>query len=98
MFSGQVTVTTPGTAVEVIDSDLSAFVITIKAFADNTGNIYVGDEDVDSDTGFILDAGEEVTLFINNKTNTLYIDAGTGSDGVSYIGWADRGILTKDNE
>jgi hypothetical protein len=81
--SGQKTVTSAGTA-EAIASSTAIESVTIKALADNTGNIYVGDSGVDSTNGFVLAAGETVSLDIDNLAD-VYIDAGTNDDGVSFI-------------
>lgn len=82
---GQTTVTTAGTAVALGESTTLTSGVRIKANSDNTGVIYVGASDVDSTTGFVLAAGEELFVEIADLAD-VFIDAGTSADGVSYIG------------
>lgn len=85
VIAGQTTVTTAGTQVALGTSTaLPSGLLRIKALHANTGWIYVGDSTVDSATGFVLDAGEEVVLTINNLA-TVYIDSSVNGEGVSYI-------------
>ena len=44
-------------------------------------------ETVDSSTGFVLDAGEEVTIVIEHGETAIYIDSSVNGEGVSYIYW-----------
>ena len=87
ILHGQNTVAAAGTAELLISATQETMIVTIKALAGNSGTIYVGDSDVSSSNGFALAAGQEVTLVIDNAQANIYIDAGTNSDGVSYIGW-----------
>ena len=86
---GQTTVTTAGEAVIIMVSQ-PTMVVTIKAKTANSGNIFVGDADVSSSNGFILDAGEETTLGIDHALDNIYIDTDNDGDGVSYIAWTSR--------
>lgn len=81
------TVDEAGTAQPLSATSIEAYGVTIKALADNTGDIYVGDSNVSSTNGFVLDAGEELTLKPGGwvELNQIYIDAGTTDDGVSAI-------------
>jgi len=81
--NGQKTVTSAGTA-EALGSSTAIDSITIKALATNTGNIYVGSSSVDDTNGFVLDAGDTVSLDIDNLAD-VYIDADTNGEGVSFI-------------
>ena len=90
IFNGQKVVTTAGTQVLLITDDEEIYVITIKAKSTNTGDIYVGDADVSSSTGFILSAGEEVTIFIDEDDTSIWIDSSVNGEGVSYIGWLNE--------
>ena len=81
--NGVKTVTSAGTA-EALASSTACRSVTIKATAGNTNNIYVGDSSVDSTNGFVLAAGETVSLEVKNL-DLVYIDADTSTEGVSYI-------------
>jgi hypothetical protein len=96
IFYGHKAVTAAGTPEQLTNTTFKAYVVTIKALAANTGDIYVGDGDVDNSNGFVLDAGEEVTIFVDNVDTDIYIDSEVNGEGVSFIGWIDRGILYKD--
>lgn len=85
LVHGKKIVSSAGTAVQVFDG-VSA-VMTIKALHGNSGMIYVGDDDVSSDNGFVLDSAEEVTIISHNDKDKIYIDAETTNDGVTFIGW-----------
>jgi len=83
--TGQATVTAAGTAELLITMGDRSTRITIKALAANTGDIYVGPSTVDSADGFILDAGEEVTIVIEQGQTDIYIDSDVNGEGVSYL-------------
>jgi hypothetical protein len=83
-YHGQTTVSTPGTEVALGESqELVIGQVTIKAFHANTGFIYVGMNPVSASTGFVLDAGEQTVIFVEN-VETIYIDASVGDEGVSW--------------
>lgn len=82
---GQTTVTAHGTAEALGASVALVSGVRIKALAANTGNIYIGDVNVDSTNGFILAAGEEVFVECDDLAS-IYIDSDADSEGVSYIG------------
>lgn len=79
-------VTTAGTDV-VLASTTPAKWVTIQAQTDNTGNIAVGGVGVDATeatgTGVLLDAGQSVTLAIDNLAD-VYIDSSVNGEGVRY--------------
>jgi len=82
---GQKDVGSAGTA-EILVADAECFLIYIKAKESNTGNIFVGDSDVDSGTGYILTTTcPEVILKFNHNSDNIYLDAATDGEGVSYI-------------
>lgn len=86
--TGQQSVSSPGTA-EALNDGTPLRVpnnasVAVRANSDNDGTVYLGDETVDSATGGILAAGESLTLAVDNVA-TLYIDADTAEDGVSWI-------------
>lgn len=84
IYNGQKAVTTGGTQVALAASQAVKWVI-VKALADNTGNIYVGDSSVDSTNGYVLTPGEAIGLDVANLA-TVYIDSDEDGEGVSYIG------------
>ena len=82
------TVDAAGTAQALSTTSLEVVKAVVKAQADNTGNIFVGDSSVSSATGLVLDAGQEVVLdpargYID--LSQVYIDAGTTDDGVEVL-------------
>ena len=85
--TGQATVTAAGTAELLIAMGQRSTRITIKALADNTDDIYIGPSTVDSADGFILAAGEEVTIVVEQGETNIYIDSAVNGEGVSYIYW-----------
>lgn len=96
--TGQATVATAGTAVQLSATSTIARRLKIKALAANAGVVYVGDVDVSATTGWQLAAGEEITLDDNSSANrgqekefdlsTHYADAATNGDKVmfTYLG------------
>lgn len=85
---GQDSVATAGTAVQ-LNGGTSLPIpdgapIAIRADAGNAGNIYVGDSTVSSSNGFILGAGESVTLHVTDVTD-VSIDADNAGEGVSWV-------------
>ena len=81
--SGQKTVTTAGTRVQLATTTAVAS-LTIKAKRTNTGSIYVGDSTVTSSTGFILAAGDSISLDISDLA-TIYLDSSVNAEGVSFL-------------
>lgn len=88
VINGQKTVTTAGTAEQVISTNEHG-VITIKALAANTGNIYIGNSDVSSVNGDVLVA-EESRSYLLDGLNKIYIDSDVNGEGVSYSGTVER--------
>jgi len=98
VFSGQKTVTAAGT-VEALatgkPNEIRVKTVTIRAHVGNGGDVYVGDETVSSSVGYILSAGEVVTLEVDAEEwkqglsinlSKIILDVGTSGEGVSYIG------------
>ncbi len=83
ILNGQTPVAVPGTAV-VIGLATVIRAVTVKALADNVGDIYVGNATVDNTNGFILSPGESVSIAINSRGD-VYIDADNAADAISYI-------------
>ncbi len=87
-LTGQSTVATPGTSVEVV-STVKTYLVVIRADITNVGSIYVGTKGVSATTGYILDAGEALAIPIDNLKKTIWIDAATANDSVSWISLVD---------
>lgn len=85
-ISGQKTVTTAGTAV-ALGTERIAGTLIVKALATNTGDIYIGNDgtgDVDEDTGFVLDAGEDIAFLYVGDLSSIMIDSSVNGEGVSW--------------
>lgn len=83
---GQKIVATPGTELPLTaTSKPLKNGVWVRANTANADNVFIGLNPVTSTTGFILDAGEEVFVPIDNA-NKVYVDAATAADGVSFIG------------
>lgn len=79
-LSGQITVTTAGTAVQGPNVEGSRF--ALKAHPTNTGSIWMGNDvnnTVSATTGFPLDPGESIEVFARNL-NVLHFDAGVSGE------------------
>jgi hypothetical protein len=85
-LSGQKTVTTAGTAV-VLGAQRIDGPLTVKALLANTNNIYIGNDgagDVTSGNGYELDAGDVITFQYVGNLASLWLDADTNGEGVSW--------------
>jgi hypothetical protein len=87
VFNGQTTLTSAGSA-EIISNTGTCRGVTIKALPSNTGFVYLGDSNVSSANGYILEAGESMSLDVSN-TAVVYFDATTAGEGVGYVGLTD---------
>jgi len=58
--------------------------VIVKAFPNNSGNIYIGKDDVSSNVGFVLAPGDSVTIDIDN-VNKLYATSDIDGDKVCWI-------------
>lgn len=87
LVSGQTTVATAGTAVLLLAAATETKTIIIKALHGNTNNVYIGNvsDDVSSSDGFVLDAGEALSMDVNNESVAIYVDSDTNGEGVSWI-------------
>jgi len=81
--NGQKDVAAAGTA-EVLAASTPCSSVTIKAKHTNTGMIFVGDSSVDSTNGFVLDAGETISIDLSDLA-LIYLDTNSNGDGVSYF-------------
>lgn len=84
VLTGQVTVSTAGTRVQISSTSAPILSVTIRTDVGNAGNVFVGGSNVSSTTGYIMGPGETVSLDIDDLTD-LYIDAANDDDSVSYI-------------
>lgn len=84
---GVKTVTTAGTDVVLANSTPAKWVL-LQAQTDNTGYIAIGTAGVDATVatgnGVLLNAGESITLPIDNLAD-IYIDSIVSGDGVRYL-------------
>jgi hypothetical protein len=86
-ITGQITVTTAGTAVQGPDVPLPNGVF-IKALAGNTGKVYVGNDgagDVTSGNGYELEAGKAAPPIQVANLNELWFDAATNGDKFCWL-------------
>ena len=83
-LSGQITVTTAGTAVQ--GSNVSGNLFALKAHPDNADSAWVGEAsgDVANTNGYPLDPGESIVLELANL-NHLWFDAETNGDRVCWL-------------
>jgi hypothetical protein len=66
--------------------------VLLKAQVDNAGNVYIGTSSsvtkaagtTDTTSGYQLDAGNELRLFVGNL-NELYYICDNGGDDISYV-------------
>ncbi|RJR27771.1 hypothetical protein C4561_01565 [candidate division WWE3 bacterium] len=56
--------------------------VILRADNDNAGKIFVGGVGVSSTTGLELNAGDELTLKVNNKVSNIHVDAGSNNQKV----------------
>jgi hypothetical protein len=82
VYTGRATVPIAGSRVQL--PDLPCRSVTIRALSTNAGNIYFGNELVDSGRGFPLAAGDALDLAIDNLRR-LYIDAANNGDGIAFL-------------
>lgn len=86
-LSGQTTVANAGTALALGDQVINA-AVTVKALKANTGVIYIGNDgsgDVADDSGFQLEAGEQITFDFAGNLSSILIDAEVNGEGVTWI-------------
>jgi hypothetical protein len=82
--SGQITVTTAGTAVQ--GPATGGLFVAVKALVGNAGNVYVGNDasgDVTSANGFELAPGEGVV--VRKSLEAFWFDSATDGDKLSWL-------------
>jgi hypothetical protein len=85
-MSGQTTVTTAGTEVQ-LNANQACRSVIIKALSTNTGIMYVGNDGanaVSSSTGYPLNKDEYVVLEVLNL-NGIYVDSSVNGEKVAWI-------------
>ena len=87
VISGTVKVTAAGTRVQAAHKG-NIRTAVFKARADNTGDVYLGGDDVSSTDGMTLTPGESMQLQLANgvSTSQFWADAANNNDQVDYIG------------
>ena len=87
VISGTIKVTAAGTRVQATHKGNFKTVV-FKARADNTGDVYLGGDDVSSADGMTLTPGESIQLQLANgvSTSQFWTDAANNNDQVDYIG------------
>ena len=87
--AGVTTVTSAGTAVQVLNATNRVKWIKLKALNGNSGKTYVGVSDVSASIGYELSAGNEIELNFGEfggsvPANVFYADAATNGDKVCW--------------
>ena len=87
VISGTIKVTAAGTRVQAAHKGNFRTVV-FKAGSDNTGDVYLGGDDVSSTDGMTLTPGESVQLQLANPVSTsqFWADAANNNDQVDFIG------------
>jgi hypothetical protein len=87
LLSGQTTVTSAGTAVQVHSGLRANGPVMLKALPSNSGLIYVGNVggDVDANNGMPLDAGEVVIIPFVGNLSSLWVDAAENGDKIAWL-------------
>ena len=82
--SGQITVTTAGTA--VVGTTQPCNLVAFKADPDNTNPVYLGNVsgDVTLDNGYPLEPGEQIIVQLGNLSD-LYFDSETNGEKIAWL-------------
>lgn len=80
--SGTRAVATAGTQVKLSNTSIACYQVMITAAPANSGDIFVGDKDVDN-TYVALAAGDSHTIDIDDVSK-VWIDAATNGEGVDF--------------
>ena len=85
-ISSEKTVAAAGTAEALVAADQRVKSVTIIAKVGNTGNVYVGGEDVDSSTNDGLAPGDSLKQKAANwlDLNDIFLDVDTNGEGVDF--------------
>ena len=87
---GIATVSSAGTAVQVLNATNRIKWVKFRALTANSGMAYVGVSDVSASLGYELDGGNELEMNFGEfggsvPANIFYVDAATNNDKVSWI-------------
>jgi hypothetical protein len=82
-YSGQITVTTPGTSIQGSDVALTNGVY-IKALGGNTGKMYLGYATGDNRAKYELSADQLILIQLSNL-NQLWVDASVAGEKVCWL-------------
>jgi len=87
---GTTTVSSAGTAVQVLNVTNRVKFAKFKALGANSGMAYIGVSDVSASLGYELDAGNELELNFGEfggsvPANIFHVDAGTNNDKVCWV-------------
>ena len=87
---GTTTVSSAGTAVQVLNATNRIKWVKFRALTANSGMAYVGVSDVSASLGYELDGGNELEMNFGEfggsvPANIFYVDAATNNDKVSWI-------------
>ena len=87
VVSGTIKVTSAGTRVQAAHKG-NVRTVVFKSRSDNTGDIYLGGDDVSSAAGMTLTPGESIQLQLANPVSTsqFWADAASNDDQVDFIG------------
>jgi hypothetical protein len=80
IVSLQKIVAVAGTA-EALAATSAILTAVVRALDTNTGDIYVGDPSVDSTNGYVLTAGEAISIEIDDPAK-LFLDVSVSGEGV----------------
>jgi len=86
-ISGQKTVTTAGTEVQLSSNLVANCAVMVKALTTNTGLVYVGQVAgvVSSSTGMPLAAGDVIIFDNVGNLNEIWVDSAVNGEGVAYL-------------
>lgn len=95
IVGGVKTLTTAGTAEQLITTSTECQYVVISSLDDNTGLAYIGGSDVDKSTkngipiGFVTDSSgvviPESKIIPIDNANKLYVDVNDDGEGISYV-------------
>ena len=87
VISGTIKVTSTGTRVQAAHKG-NFNTVVFKARSDNTGDVYLGGDDVSSTDGMTLTPGESIQLQLANPVSTsqFWADAANNNDQADFIG------------
>lgn len=91
--TGVKSVSTAGTRVRLVSDPSYTEAVAIIADEDNSGDIYIGGDDVSSSNGIILAASKSVSLSAPSSRagdeglnlKEIYIDSAQNGDGVRFV-------------